>query len=542
MDGEREKFYRDLREFQGANQICLRRDASLCDEPVDMFLLFNIVLSRGGFANVTRERKWTAVAYECCGIENNKRASSRLKTIYTERLFRFETEYKAAPPPASTSADLTDHADYIQLDSDDGGQEDMLRAVEAALGNAMSEEAYSILTSGQWLLDDHINDYLSLIASYCNSNSALPNVYALSTHFYVALTAPHVNIHRWTRTVNLFSFNFIFIPLHINMNHWAMAVVNIDKQTLSLYDSMREKVNGRGGVYLQNLLNYLKAEHEIKHQSPLPSTWRINPTGQTEDTVLTDGRIPNQENGDDCGVFTCMFAKHIAIKKPFTFKQADIQLIRLQMEREFRTGRLESESVSATSPALPDTIQSESKSKSQPFAADEKIPKCKNKVPLTRDKNRIPLKSQNIVLQTREQLICSLIHNITSEMTVAEFLSEINRIDRSSFLRYYVRTCDLYYAIPRNDVETGTSYQSLLKSAKKPDQGDPMPRSKLDILRNLAAKDHEFSIQIMKQEAAIKRYKLVKKDVQSLESILDESKLFHLYVKKLIERVKKGRE
>ena len=44
------------------------------------------------------------------------------------------------------------------------------------------------------------------------------------------------------------------------MNHWAMAVVNIDKQTLSLYDSMREQVNGRGGVYLQNLLNYLEAE------------------------------------------------------------------------------------------------------------------------------------------------------------------------------------------------------------------------------------------------------------------------------------------
>ena len=106
MDGEREKFDQNLREFQQANQICLCRDASLCDEPADMFLIFNIVKSRGGFANVTRERKWAVVAYECCGIEKNKNASSRLTSASLPLITTQTVRFQMFMPSQHTSMSL----------------------------------------------------------------------------------------------------------------------------------------------------------------------------------------------------------------------------------------------------------------------------------------------------------------------------------------------------------------------------------------------------------------------------------------------------
>ena len=53
---------------------------------------------------------------------------------------------------------------------------------------------------------------------------------------------------------------------------------------------------------------------------PLADGWEIGIPGVDEDgneNVL----IPQQENGSDCGVFTCRFGESISRRSPFNFNQ-----------------------------------------------------------------------------------------------------------------------------------------------------------------------------------------------------------------------------
>ena len=62
------------------------------------------------------------------------------------------------------------------------------------------------------------------------------------------------------------------------------------------------RVNQKGETHLKAILSYLQKEHSDKRKTPLPSEWRINPVGESDDVNHND-RIPQQENGSDCGVF-----------------------------------------------------------------------------------------------------------------------------------------------------------------------------------------------------------------------------------------------
>ncbi|KAF8002822.1 hypothetical protein HF325_002067 [Metschnikowia pulcherrima] len=45
-------------------------------------------------------------------------------------------------------------------------------------------------------------------------------------------------------------------------------------------------------------------------------------------------KTPQQQNGSDCGVFTCTVAKHLAENLPLSFSQKDMPLIRRRMAFE----------------------------------------------------------------------------------------------------------------------------------------------------------------------------------------------------------------
>ena len=60
---------------------------------------------------------------------------------------------------------------------------------------------------------------------------------------------------------------------------------------------------------------------ERKKEDLNPNDWRLE--------VPRD--IPTQENGSDCGVFTCKFAEYASRDAPLTFKQSDMQYYRDRM-------------------------------------------------------------------------------------------------------------------------------------------------------------------------------------------------------------------
>lgn len=175
-----------------------------------------------------------------------------------------------------------------------------------------------------WLNDEVINFYFQLIMQRSQKVDNLPKVYVFSTFFYDKLRASensYATLKRWTRRVDIFSFDYILIPLHLGM-HWALASINCNAKRICYYDSLTNTslINQGGHVHQTAILKYLELEHKEKKSTNLPSDWTICAIGQDENG-RTDVRIPEQGNGSDCGVFSCKFAECISRRAPFKFSQ-----------------------------------------------------------------------------------------------------------------------------------------------------------------------------------------------------------------------------
>jgi Ulp1 family protease len=90
----------------------------------------------------------------------------------------------------------------------------------------------------------------------------------------------------------------LFIPLHINNNHWASIIIHFPNQTITYLDLMR----GNSHPHVDRILHFLQPEHQAFHHSPLPD-WEFIHTP-----------TPLQENSKDCGIYTCFFANRILLK------------------------------------------------------------------------------------------------------------------------------------------------------------------------------------------------------------------------------------
>lgn len=77
--------------------------------------------------------------------------------------------------------------------------------------------------------------------------------------------------------------------------------------------------------FIQALLKYLSYEMKERKNSELKTNeWKLD--------LKRD--IPTQENGSDCGVFTCKFAEFLSRDAPLTFKQASMNYYRSRMVYE----------------------------------------------------------------------------------------------------------------------------------------------------------------------------------------------------------------
>ena len=72
-------------------------------------------------------------------------------------------------------------------------------------------------------------------------------------------------------------------------------------------------------------MSYLSSEHKERKKSELV---------KTEWTTSLEKDIPRQENGSDCGVFTCKFAEYLSRDSELSFKQKDMDYYRDRMVYE----------------------------------------------------------------------------------------------------------------------------------------------------------------------------------------------------------------
>ncbi|XP_058129218.1 sentrin-specific protease 1-like [Anopheles coustani] len=186
------------------------------------------------------------------------------------------------------------------------------------------------LQGSNWLNDEVINFYMELLRerSELKADQGLPKLYTMNTFFIPRLLqAGHSGVRRWTRKVDLLAYDMIVAPVHVNGIHWCMSIIDLRQKTIHYYDSMGSPNN----AVLNALENYLREESLDKRKAPFDTS------GFTKENIRD---CPRQENGSDCGVFSCMFAEFLSREHPITFDQSKMQYFRQKMTVEIVAGQL----------------------------------------------------------------------------------------------------------------------------------------------------------------------------------------------------------
>ncbi|CAH1757548.1 8224_t:CDS:2 [Entrophospora sp. SA101] len=99
------------------------------------------------------------------------------------------------------------------------------------------QQLKDLVNKCEWLSCDHINAYFTILNSEYESN-----IHAFSTYFYVMLMKDNVysysNVIRWTKKIDIFSKQFIYVPINVNDSHWILAVIKIRERRIELWDSL----------------------------------------------------------------------------------------------------------------------------------------------------------------------------------------------------------------------------------------------------------------------------------------------------------------
>jgi sentrin-specific protease 1 len=52
------------------------------------------------------------------------------------------------------------------------------------------------------------------------------------------LTSDHGGVRRWTHLFDIFSFDVLAVPVHIDKIHWCLSIINMRDKAINYYDSM----------------------------------------------------------------------------------------------------------------------------------------------------------------------------------------------------------------------------------------------------------------------------------------------------------------
>ena len=128
-------------------------------------------------------------------------------------------------------------------------------------------------------------------------------------------------VKRATRNDDIFCYDIVFIPAHLNNDHWALVVVNLIEMNVSFYDSYYK--DDRTEI-MEKVVDYLKHEFSEKKGHPFDA---IN----FSFTLQHVENIPKQRNKIDCGVFICQYGEHLSRNASMNFNYKDMKYFRNRM-------------------------------------------------------------------------------------------------------------------------------------------------------------------------------------------------------------------
>jgi len=160
-----------------------------------------------------------------------------------------------------------------------------------------SEESYQELLNNCCLPETILNKYMDLINKLSPST-----LYAFNTHFFTAFSDHgYSRIHRWTKNIDIFSKERLFIPVYFKTNRmWSLISVNFRDKSIRFYDS----VGTRGIRYQKLILKYLKTEYFMRKRKFFCAThWKY----------INLNHLHNGFKFWDSGLFMCLVAYHFAL-------------------------------------------------------------------------------------------------------------------------------------------------------------------------------------------------------------------------------------
>ena len=174
-----------------------------------------------------------------------------------------------------------------------------------------------------------VNDFFELIEKSIQDNPVQACIVLLRCFYPTALEEARKSF-AWKiqadkvlhNLKNFHNLAEILIPLNIKDSHWALIAICRREKKVKYYDSLKKP-------RVPPAVEWIRAHFaEVFDQSI--KKWDIE--------VVKD--IPKQNNGVDCGVFVCQYAKCLANGSEFNFQQSDIPEIRKQMKRQLLSGSL----------------------------------------------------------------------------------------------------------------------------------------------------------------------------------------------------------
>ncbi|KAI0252627.1 hypothetical protein BJV78DRAFT_325309 [Lactifluus subvellereus] len=212
------------------------------------------------------------------------------------------------------------------------------RGVVAKLPRLQVTDAdLSRLQPGTWLNDEIINFYGQLILERSEAHPknksvkngarsekcTVLNVHYFNSFFFEKLASEgyeKARLGKWTKKFDLFSKDVALLPINHGNSHWTAAAINFRRRRIESFDSM----GGRRQDVFDLLREYVELEHRNKKDKPFDWTGWVN---------YCPRDTPQQENGYDCGVFTCQFLEALSrgMDSPFNFTQRNMSLLRRRM-------------------------------------------------------------------------------------------------------------------------------------------------------------------------------------------------------------------
>lgn len=194
----------------------------------------------------------------------------------------------------------------------------------------ISGKMFRCLRPGEWLNDEVINLYLELLKERERREpQKFLKCHFFNTFFYKKLinsknVYDYKSVRRWTTQkklgYGLHECDKIFVPIHQG-THWCLAVINKKEKKFQYLDSLK----GIDTEVLEVLARYFVDEVKDKTGEDVDiSSWE---TEFVED-------LPEQMNGDDCGLFMVKYADFYSRNLRLCFNQEHMPYFRLRTAKE----------------------------------------------------------------------------------------------------------------------------------------------------------------------------------------------------------------